>query len=180
MITKVREVIDLLSHHLGEFDNKFPIMRREQVISKPSYPYGSWKLLSYGGLDYSIKSQVEIPDPTKIQYKYKKFQKSIVSLNFLNIEKNKDNNIHAIDVIHDIAQIAMDYLSVVGRENFQEIDVVVELINQQVQDRTSYLGFVYEYKVGFDFNINTERTLNQEVNAVDMEASIAEINYEFE
>lgn len=173
MFDKIRSLVDLLAVHLGTLDVKYPFFRKEQSVPKPVYPFGSWKVLSVGGLDYSIRRDLEEPDPTLIRYQWEKVQSAVVSLSFFNVESN--SVVKPIDAIWETAQNSMDWLSVIGMESIRELGVVVELINQSVADRTTYLDSVYEYQVGFDFRVKLLRTLVESVPAVDMDATIERI-----
>lgn len=170
MFDKIRSLVDLLAVHLGNLGVKYPFFRKEQSVPKPVYPFGSWKVLSVGGLDYSIRRDLEEPDPTLIRYQWEKVQSAVVSLSFFNIENN--SIARPIEVIHQTAQDALDWLSITGREQIRELDIVVEIINQSIQDRTVYLDHVYEYQLGFDFRVKFLRTLVEPVPAVDLDATI--------
>lgn len=170
MFNSIRSLVDLLAVYLGNLGVKYPLFRKEQSVPKPVYPFAAYKILSVGGLDYSIKREMVEPDPAKLKFQWEKVQTAVVSLSFYNLENNSISR--PIEVIYQTAQDALDWLSITGKEQIRELGIVVELINQQIQDRTVYLDRVYEYQLGFDFKVKALRTLVETVPAVDMDATI--------
>lgn len=166
MITPIRE---LLSNIADELET--PVLRKEQSVKKPVYPYMAWKILSVSGTDYSIREEIPIEDATKLKYKWSKVQSAVVSLSFYNTEKNKTAESNPLDVIYNHANSAMDYISILGREQIRTLGIVCENISQSVSDRTTYIDPIYEYQVGFDFRVRAVRTLMETVDVVDMDAT---------
>lgn len=180
MISQVRDIVDLIAVHLGTNGSKFPIVRKEQTAKKPAYPFGAYKILSVNGNQWNNKVQVDNPDPTKVTERYSKVNTAVVSLSFYISENIQGLSESPIDVIHELAQRAIDFLQVIGHDSLATLEVVVELLNSNVSDRTTYLDPIYEYQVGFDFQVKMMATLNKTLDAVDMDATFAGIIMNFE
>lgn len=183
MISQVRNVVDLLSSYLGVLNNKFPIIRKEQSSLKPQYPFGAYKLLSVSGSRYSDRIEINNPDPTKMTEKFSKIETAVVSLSFY-IRENTVNvgvpSLPVIDVIYDLAERAIDFLQKKGKDHFHALGVVVELFDTNITDRTVYLDPIYEYQIGFDFKVRAVKNLELTIDAIDVDATFAGIEYVIE
>lgn len=173
------EIMDLLSIFLQtiyDLDNKFPIIRKEQSGAKPPYPYGAYKLLSESSKGFDTRYQKENDDPTKITDTYSRENISTVSLSFYTNENSQD----AYKKLHTITEHAINYLGILCKDDIASLNVVLNLFNFTVQDRTTYIDPVYEYQLGFDFTIRERKAIDKVVDAIDMVATIAgvEANYE--
>jgi hypothetical protein len=180
MISQVRQLITLLSNHLGDGTTPFPIVRKEQSGLKQVYPYAGYKVLTVNGDPYQNKGQIDNIDPTKITYHYDKVETAIVSLSFYITENASGVIPPTIDLIYTKASEAIEYLQIEGKEAIKELQIVVELFDTTIQDRTLYLDTVYEYQLGFDFRVKALKGLDLELDAVDVDATIDGIEYHYE
>jgi hypothetical protein len=170
MISQIRELLSNIADKL-----EIPVLRKEQSVQKPVYPYMAWKILSVSGTDYSIRKEIPIADATKLKYEWSKVQTAVVSLSFYNTEKNKTSESNPLDVIYNHANSAMDYISILGREQIRTLGIVCENISQSASDRTTYIDPIYEYQVGFDFRVKAVKTVEQTVGAVNMDETLNRI-----
>lgn len=177
MIPQVRSVIKLVSEYLGDGVTPFPIVRKEQSGRKPIYPYAGYKITSLNGQPYINQGQIENLDPTKVTYHHTKEETAIVSLSFYTLEKPDQPS---IDKIYVLANKAIEYLQLIGKDQIRDLQLVVELFDTTVQDRTLYLDTVYEYQIGFDFKVRGLKVFDQELDAVDVGGTIAGIEYNYE
>jgi hypothetical protein len=167
MITQIRTLLSTIATEL-----EIPVLRKEQSVKKPVYPYMAWKILSVNGTDYSIRETKPIADETKILYEHFKVQTAIVSLSFYHTESKKTDEMNPLDVCYNLANASMDYISILGREQIRTLGIVCENISQSVSDRTTYLDPIYEYQVGFDFRVKAVKTVEQTVGAVNMDETL--------
>ncbi|MBK8397433.1 MAG: hypothetical protein IPL26_19640 [Leptospiraceae bacterium] len=165
--------MDALAVFLGEDNVKFPIIRKDQSAKKPNYPFGAYKVLSVSG-NRNNRVEVENPDPTKVTDRYSKINTDVISLSFY---INETNQPLSIDLIHELAERAIGFIQILGRDQFRELGVTVELIEPNVTDRTTYIEPIYEYQVGFDFRIKSVVNLDNTLDAVDLDATVEGVEF---
>ncbi|EJP16981.1 phage neck terminator protein [Leptospira interrogans] len=175
MIADIRSIMTKLSENLGTPDAPFPMIRKNQVGSKPSYPFAAWGILLKDSERYNLKDEIENPDPTKITERLFKFTSINVSLSFFDIAKTNQPDYKPLDSIFDFGDRAIDYLEIIGKDYFESLGIKVDLIDQKTQDRTAFLDPIYEYQVGFDFTVRGIKDLLITVDAIDLEATYASI-----
>lgn len=175
MIADIRSIMTKLSENLGTPDAPFPMIRKNQVGSKPSYPFAVWGILLKDSERYNLKDEIENPDPTKITERLFKFTSINVSLSFFDIAKTNQPDYKPLDSIFDFGDRAIDYLEIIGKDYFESLGIKVDLIDQKTQDRTAFLDPIYEYQVGFDFTVRGIKDLLITVDAIDLEATYASI-----
>lgn len=175
MIADIRSIMTKLSENLGTPDAPFPMIRKNQVGSKPSYPFATWGILLKDSERYNLKDEIENPDPTKITERLFKFTSINVSLSFFDIAKTNQPDYKPLDSIFDFGDRAIDYLEIIGKDYFESLGIKVDLIDQKTQDRTAFLDPIYEYQVGFDFTVRGIKDLLITVDAIDLEATYASI-----
>ncbi|KAA1266817.1 phage neck terminator protein [Leptospira interrogans] len=175
MIANIRSIMTKLSENLGTSDSPFPMIRKNQVGPKPSYPFAAWGILLKDSERYNLKDEIENPDPTKITERLFKFISVNVSLSFFDIAKTNQPDYKPLDSIFDFGDRAIDYLEIIGKDYFESLGIKVDLIDQKTQDRTAFLDPIYEYQVGFDFTVRGIKELLITVDAIDLEATYASI-----
>ncbi|WP_061243011.1 phage neck terminator protein [Leptospira interrogans] len=175
MIADIRSIMTKLSENLGTPDAPFPMIRKNQVGSKPSYPFAAWGILLKDSERYNLKDEIENPDPTKITERLFKFTSINVSLSFFDIAKTNQPDYKPLDSIFDFGDRAIDYLEIIGKDYFESLGIKVDLIDQKTQERTAFLDPIYEYQVGFDFTVRGIKDLLITVDAIDLEATYASI-----
>lgn len=144
------------------------IIRAEQGGKKPNYPYAVYKITSQNVGNYLIRKPKDNPDPTKYSETY--FRKQHINISFSLLNKEFEN-------LYKIAHACYDYLDVVSKDFQKENKIRIEILNN-IDDRTIYLEPEYEYRVGFDFRIHLIGKLEFTLDAVDIEETIKEIQYE--
>ena len=147
-----------------------PIYRAEQKFDKPQVIFGTYKVLVKNNGVYSDFKELEIEDPTKYQREFSRIENFSISLSFIGND---------IKDLYPLADLAMDYLNVSSWDKKQELGIKVD-INGDVEDRTVFLDNIYEYKVGFDFNIIGIGKLQETLDAVDMDATISGVSLSIE
>ncbi|HMZ62173.1 MAG TPA: hypothetical protein PL048_25605, partial [Leptospiraceae bacterium] len=79
-----------------------------------------------------------------------------------------------------IADHAVNWLSVIGKADISAKGAVIQLLDFSVQDRTVYIDPVYEYQLGFDFILKETRSVETELDAVDIDGTMSRVNYNYE
>lgn len=178
-MNRIFEIMNLLAVHLGEkfsYKGKFPVIRKEQSGKKPGYPYAAYKKMTESSRGYRYREEKENPNPAQFTEEFSKNISSAVSLTFYNSENKSDS----LKNLQAVADAALDWLSVLGKEAIAEKDAVVVFFDYTVQDRTVYLEPVYEYQLGFDFIIRETKTLDRTMDAVDIDATLSRTEYHYE
>ena len=169
MITEITTILSELSTVLA-----IPVLRKEQSVKKLVYPYMAWKVLSQGGLDYSVYRMSDNVDPTLVNRTWEKVQNAVMSLSFYDLESNTSNGTRKpILELFEYANKALDWFGVSGRSFVGTHSVVIEVINQSLSDRTAYIDPAYEYQVGFDFNLKKKRLVVETLPVLDVDATVS-------
>lgn len=146
------------------------IIRSEQSASQPAKPFGTYKVTSKNNGDFRNRIQKTNLDPTKYSEEYLRKEYFIVSLSFIGQD---------ISALFGYADKAFNYLNAASRDKKKELGVAIELQNS-IQDRTAYIEPIYEYKVGFDFKVHGVGKLEQTIDAIDIQATMNSIEYNYE
>lgn len=172
MITEITNILSELSTVLA-----IPVLRKEQSVKKPIYPYMAWKVISNNGLDYSIYRMSDNVDLTKVDKIWEKVQNAVVSLSFFDLESNTNNGSRKpLLELFEFANRSLDWFGVSGRDFIRSQFVVISVINQSLVDRTLYLDPIYEYQVGFDFIIYKKRFVVETVKTVDIDLTAGDVS----
>lgn len=159
MIEITKSIIALVAVELA-----IPIIRKDQGGKMPSGNFAAYKVMSVNGEKWNSKRVIDNPDPLKITERYSKTSVAVVSLSFYSLTSIAD--------IHTLAEKAVDFLQVKGREQLDHLNVIVDLDNGNITDRTTYIEPIYEYQIGFDFKIMLRKELNVELHTLDLPLSI--------
>ncbi|HNF27667.1 MAG TPA: hypothetical protein PKV80_24575 [Leptospiraceae bacterium] len=176
---KISEIMDLLAVHLGKelkYTGKFPVIRKEQSGKKPGYPYAAYKKISENSPGFLYRNEKLNSSPAKITEEHSRIISTTVSLSFYNSENKPD----ALKTIQAIADYAVNWLSVIGKADISAKGAVIQLLDFSVQDRTVYIDPVYEYQLGFDFILKETRSVETELDAVDIDGTMSRVNYNYE
>lgn len=118
------------------------IIRAEQPGDAPSYPYGVYKLTSIE--NESAHQNIRTASGTTVYIH--EFSDEVVSLTFL--DRNR------IDRIRGYSENALQWFkSLSGRAACIASGVTVQLIDNQVQDRSTLIDSLYENRMGFDVRL---------------------------
>lgn len=165
-IDDIKSAIQIIATKLS-----LTIIRAEQTIEKQTYPYCTFKVLNLGRDNRYEKKWKDNIDETKIDIETQRYK--VASISFSVLDKSSPL------VAYETAEQVMDYLlSDEGINDFDTNGFQVVFDSQQIQDRTSLIEPVYEYKVGFDFRLFYNSVHLQTVDAIDVDLTIQEMNVE--
>jgi hypothetical protein len=156
--TNIKTIFSALSTHLGK-----TIIRADQVGAAPAYPYGSYKITT-DNVESAHQNIIEINegiDPTNANIKTYGKTRLNVSITFY--DKNKT------DVANTLANNALQWLkSIAGRELCKANFIIVQLIKNNIQDRTALLDTFYENQWGFDVMMDYTDSVTETIEAIEI------------
>ena len=169
MTEKVKLYIKALATYLQiQFD------RAEQPGDRPPYIFLSYKILSGEPepAQQIIQTTEDDPDDeTKVIKKTVRESDAVVSLNFIGGEKD-------YHTLWDFANKAYNWIDSEDAADQADVIGVGVFTAGPVQDRTVFLETSYEHKLGFDITVKHKMSSAEKVDAIDLTATIEEIQYE--
>lgn len=156
--TNIKTIFAALSTHLG-----VTIIRADQVGNAPAYPYGAYKITT-DAVESAHQNYIErkiSPIEHNVSVTRKEKTRLSVSISFL--DKNK------IDVANTLANSALRWFkSDAGQALCKTNYIIVQLINNDIQDRTTLLDTAYENKWGFDVFMDYVDTIIESIEEMEI------------
>lgn len=168
-IEKIKSYVKALAEYLP-----VGVARYEQSAKRPPYIFLSYKTLSMEPEPAQgiIETQTLDPaDETKVIKTEVRESDDIVSLNLIGSE----DDYHTLWRLAEKAYAWID--SSAGADKADELGIGVS-VTGPIQDRTIVLETLYEHKLGFDIKIKQKTSSSETVDALDLQATIEEIEYE--
>lgn len=164
-VATIKNAVKLIAAYVG-----ITFVRSEQDGDRPALPFMEYKITGQPQ-DPSETESVTISDKegdeTKVIATSQRHDRAIVSLSFFG---NDYTNIWSY------SELARDYLeSEAGKEALFALGVFPRLLGPETTDRTSFLETSYEHRVGFDVAFEGIKENIQEIDAIDIPASVATI-----
>ncbi|MDI7190842.1 phage neck terminator protein [Leptospira santarosai] len=141
----IRSVMDKLQEFLRKEYTDLNLELSDQNVDKPSYPFGSYKVLVLNqDPTKSASSWVEATSAEDFKQVFRKNQTASISIAFLHNS--------SIATCWDLCQKTVDWFdSIEGMSECETFGITPQLMTGDVQDRTTVLESTqYEYKAGFD------------------------------
>ncbi|MDI7226351.1 phage neck terminator protein [Leptospira santarosai] len=141
----IRSVMDKLQEFLRTDYADLNLELSDQSVDKPSYPFGSYKVLVLNqDPTTSASSWMEATSAEDFKRVFRKNQTASISIAFLHNS--------SIATCWDLCQKTVDWFdSIEGMSECETFGITPQLIAGDVQDRTTVLESTqYEYKAGFD------------------------------
>lgn len=162
----IKQAVKLIAGYVG-----ISFIRAEQDGDRPKLPFMEYKINNQGDdpgyLDTVTKSD-HPTDPETIVITSERGSKATVSLSFFG-EDYSD--------IWAYAELAKDYLeSEHGKEEIYGLGIFPRIVSPEVNDRTSYLETSYESRVGFDIAFEGSKVITEDVPAIDLEGTVADLS----
>lgn len=146
------------------------IIRANQGGKEPNHPFGSYLVTSKDNQNYNSRKEIANSDPTKYSEEYYRRENLNVSLTLVGKEISK---------LYEIADKLYDYLNVISKDFQRENNIKIEPLNQ-IQDRTQFFDPEYEYRLGFDFQVRGIGVLQNTIDAVDVDGTVASVELSVE
>ncbi|MBN2157921.1 MAG: hypothetical protein JW807_00895 [Spirochaetes bacterium] len=163
--TTIKNAVKLVAAYVG-----ITFIRAEQDGDRPALPFMEYKITGQPQDPAETESTIiadKEGDETKVIATSQRHDRAIVSLSFFG---NDYTNIWSR------AELARDYLeSEAGKEALFTLGVFPRLLGPETSDRTSFLETSYEYRVGFDVAFEGTKEKTEELDAIDLPASVASI-----
>jgi len=122
------------------------IIRADQNGPAPAYPYGVYKITSSPEEFMHQNIQINEKSGNNTIKNYYKRQRSNISLSFLG-KKYED--------VYSAVKSAFDFFRLTDNISYiKKLGVTPMLISPNIQDRSTWLDAMYEYKFGFDFRLD--------------------------
>lgn len=138
------------------------IVRANQPGKHPQYPYGTYNeiLSNEESAHQNIKINTENVSASGVDIKTYEKSEATISINFL--DKNR------VDRIKTLATNALRWFkSIDGREFCKTNLITVQLIDNNIEDRTVYQQSFFENKLGFDVRFDYSGIITETIEGID-------------
>lgn len=153
----LRTIISELSSEISA-----TVVRSNQPGQHPTYPYGTYNEISSAeeSAHQNIKINTENVSASGVDIKTYEKSEATISINFL--DKNR------VDRIKTLATNALRWFkSIDGREFCKTNLITVQLIDNNIEDRTVYQQSFFENKLGFDVRFDYSGIITETIEGID-------------
>jgi len=144
-------------------DIGLPFIRADQQGKHPAYPFFSYKVINIQ--EESAYQDIRVVEENIIDSSLadvKLYDKSEAMVSFSFLDKNR------VDRIYEAAGNALNFLkSIDGKLLATNNEIVMQIINPSVEDRTVYQEAFFENKVGFDVRFDYSGLYTQEIEGIE-------------
>ncbi len=160
-VDRIRAVIEAMATAVGTEENPVRIIRAYQSQKHPGYPHGLYTVMQGQGEEphrHSISHAPKEGDATTVVRTRFETIRYDISLTFLGTK--------GPDELYELAEKARNWLISLAGQDVCTAQKLVARLNGGITDRSVFMEQVFEKRVGFDFRLDGDSEITEELPAI--------------